>query len=146
VDTPRRADRATREVLARADVVVIVTDLTLPAMRDCQRLVKLANGLRPRGEVLVLANRVGGAPGELPKDEFAKGAGAAVAFAAPAEPKAAQAAAEQAKPLAEAAGTGPLAGEIRRLAARLAGAEAGAGAGAAETQPGAWLRRMLGRA
>ena len=143
VDTPRRADPAFREVLVRADVAVIVTDLTLAAMRDCQRLVKLLKAQGARGEILIVANRVGGVAGELPKDEFARGAGAPVAFAAPVESKAAQAAAEQAKPLVETAGRGPLGSEVRRLAARLAGAQAGA----AETpEPAAWLRRMLGRA
>ncbi|HEX3700477.1 MAG TPA: AAA family ATPase [Phenylobacterium sp.] len=142
VDVPRRADRATREVLARADVVTVVTDLSLPAMRDAQRLVRLLGALRPRGAVLVVANRVGGAVGELPQAEFVRGLGAPLAFAVPAEPKAAEAAAEQAKPLVEAAGRTPLAAELRRLAARLAEAE---DAPVEAAEPASWLKRVLGR-
>lgn len=142
VDLPRRIDRAGREVLASADTVVLVTDLTLTGMRDAQRLTRLLNALRPKGGVLVVANRVGGTAGELPQAEFAKGVGAPLAFAAPADDKAAEAAAEQAKPLLEVAGKTPFAAELRKLAARLAGAET---APAEAPEPASWLKRVLGR-
>lgn len=142
VDVPRRADRLTRDVLARADLVVVVTDLTLPAMRDAQRLLAFLKGSRSKGEVLLVANRLGGAAGELPPAEFAKGAGASLAFTLPADAKIAEAAAEQAKPLVEIAGKSPLGTELRALAARLAGAET---APAESAEPGAWFKRILGR-
>jgi pilus assembly protein CpaE len=143
VDVPRRSDALTREALARADVVVVVTDLTLPAMRDAQRLMRLLKTLKPQGSVLVVANRAGGAAGELPQAEFARALGGPLAVVAPADAKAAQAAAEQAKPLVETAGKAPLAAELRKLAARLAGDEAQA----VEAAPAAasLLKRFLGR-
>jgi pilus assembly protein CpaE len=142
VDVPRRSDALTREALARADVVVVVTDLTLPAMRDAQRLMRLLKALKPHGSVLVVANRAGGAAGELPQAEFARALGGPLAVVAPADAKAAQAAAEQAKPLVETAGKAPLAAELRKLAARLAGDEVQT----TEVAPAAsLLKRFLGR-
>jgi pilus assembly protein CpaE len=142
VDLPRRIDRAGREVLASAETVVVVTDLTLTGMRDAQRLTRFVKTLRPNGAVLVVANRVGGVAGELPPAEFVKALGAPLAFAAPADDKAAEAAAEQAKPLLEVAGKTAFAAEVRKLAARLAGAE---DAPADSAEPASWLKRVLGR-
>jgi pilus assembly protein CpaE len=142
VDLPRRIDGAGREVLASAETVVVVTDLTLPGMRDAQRLTRFLKALRSKGAVLVVANRVGGAAGELPQAEFVKGLGAPLAVSAPADDKAAEAAAEQAKPLLEVAGKSPFAAELRKLAARLVGAE---DAPAEAAEPASWLKRVLGR-
>jgi pilus assembly protein CpaE len=142
VDLPRRLDRAAREVLASAETVVVVTDLTLPGMRDAQRLTRLLKTLAAK-RVLVVANRVGGASGELPQAEFVKGLGSPLALAAPADAKAAEAAAEQAKPLLEVAGKTAFAAEVRRLAAQLVGAADAPEAAAGE--PGSWLKRVLGR-
>src|SRR5207302_8126765 len=43
VDLPRTLDGMARRLLARADTIVIVTDLSLTAMRDTQRLGDLMN-------------------------------------------------------------------------------------------------------
>lgn len=142
LDLPRRADRLTREALSRADAVVIVTDLTLPAMRDAQRLGRLVRATAPRAEMLMVANRVGAAAGELPQAEFARGAGAPLAFALAADAKAAEAAAEQARPLAETAARTSLGSDMRRLASRLASAEE---APPPQGEPASWFKRILGR-
>jgi pilus assembly protein CpaE len=142
VDLPRRIDRAGREVLASAETVVVVTDLTLPGMRDAQRLTRFLRTLRPKGAVLVVANRVGAAAGELPQGEFVKGLGAPLAHVTPADNKAAEAAAEQAKPLLEVAGKTAFAAELRKLAARLVGAD---DAPVEAAEPASWLKRVLGR-
>lgn len=144
VDVPRRADRLTREVLARADVVALVTDLSLPAMRDTQRLLALLKTLRPQGGVVLVANKVGGVAGEVPQVEFEKAIGAKLDILTPHDAKAAVAAAEQAKPLLAAARTAPAADELRRLAARLVDA-ASAAALAPEPDKGSWLQRLLKR-
>jgi pilus assembly protein CpaE len=144
IDTPRRTDGLTREVLASADTVVVVTDLSLPAMRDGQRLAKLVRALKPGREVLVAANRVGGIPGEIPQAEFVRGLGCPLDFVVPADAKAAEAGAQHAKPLIETAGKGPAGAELRRLAARAAGlspTEAPKDADDARS----WLKRVLGR-
>jgi len=142
IDTPRRGDALAREVLLRADSVVVVTDLTLPAMRDAQRVARLARSLRGGREVLVVGNRVGGVAGEIPQAEFVRGLGCPLDLLAPMDGKAAEASAEHAKPLIETAGKGPLGLEMRRLVARVSG-----GAPLAEPAEDArsWLKRVLGR-
>jgi pilus assembly protein CpaE len=142
VDTPRRADRLTRELLAQAEVVGVVTDLSLPAMRDTHRLLTLLKGLRPQGETLVIANRVGGVAGEAPQAEFERGIGARLDALIPYDAKAAVACAEQAKPLIATSKGSPAGAELRRLVAQLAG-------GAPVAEPAAerpsWLKRIVGR-
>jgi pilus assembly protein CpaE len=138
IDTPRRLDGLGRAALAHADVVGVVTDLTLPGLRDTQRLLKVLGGMRTGGEVLVAANRVGGAPGEVPQAEFERGIGVKLDVLAPVDPKAAAAAAEQGKSLLAAAPTGLAAPELRRLARRISGE-------AAPPPPTSWLSRILGR-
>jgi pilus assembly protein CpaE len=141
-DVPRRADRVTRDLLARADLAVVVTDLSLAGMRDTHRLLGLLKSLRPQGGVLLMANRVGGVSGEVPQAEFERGVGARLDLVAPADPKAAVAAAEQARPIVAAAKASPAAVEFRRLAARFAGE---AEAPAAEPEKASLLQRLLGR-
>lgn len=143
VDLPRRMDRLSREVLGRADVVVLVTDLSLAGLRDAQRLARTIRALSHKGELVLVANRVGGAPGEAPQGEFAKALGAPFDIVTPEDAKAAQAAAEAARPLVESGAKGPAAAALRKLAARLAGE---AETAAADTEARlAWLKRVLRR-
>jgi pilus assembly protein CpaE len=141
IDLPRRLDALGRGALAAADAVAIVTDLSLPGLRDTQRLLKLIAALRPDGETLVIANRIGVVPGEVPQAEFERGIGRSIDFVVPADVKAATAAAEQGSTLLAVAKPGPAAVELRRLVSRVAG-------GAAPQDPAAptsLLKRLLGR-
>lgn len=139
IDTPRRLDALTRAAVGRADVAVIVTDLSLPGMRDAQRLLGLMGHVRS-GETLVVANRVGGVAGEVPQAEFERGIGRKLDAVLPHDAKAAAAAAEQGKPLLATAGQGALATELRRLAARVLG-----GAAAEEPSRESWLKKIWGK-
>jgi pilus assembly protein CpaE len=141
IDLPRRLDALGRGALAVADAAIIVTDLSLPALRDTQRLLKLLAGLRPDRDTLVVANRIGVVPGEVPQAEFERGIGRSIDFLVPADVKAAAAAAEQGSPLLAVAKPGPMVVELRRLVSRVAG-------GAAPPDPAApssLLKRLLGR-
>jgi pilus assembly protein CpaE len=145
VDVPRRLDRAARDLLARADAVCVVTDLSLAAMRDTQRLLILLRGLRPQGGVTTLASRVGGVSGEVPAAEFERGIGAKLDLEIPADAKAAVAAAEQARPLIAAAKASPAAEALRKLAHRLSDATPAASPAATAEKAGSLLQRLLGR-
>lgn len=140
VDTPRRLDPLSRAALARADVAVIVTDLSLPGMRDAQRLLGLMGHVRS-GETLVVANRSGGVAGEVPQAEFERGLGRKLDAILPHDAKAATAAAEQGNPLLATAGQGPLAAELRRLSARILGGETTVEPAGRES----WLKKILGK-
>jgi pilus assembly protein CpaE len=142
VDVPRRADRLSREALARADAVVVVTDLSLSGMRDTQRLLGLLKTLRPQGGIAVAANRTGSGAGEVPQAEFERAIGTTLNVRVPFDVKAATAAAEQAKPLVAASRTAPAADELRRLAALVTGE---APVTAPEPEKGSWVQRLMRR-
>lgn len=139
LDLPRRLDDLTCAALVGADVVGVVTDLSLAGLRDSQRLLDLLARLRAGGEVLLLGNRVG-APGEAPRADFEKALGRTLDAAVPLDAKAAVAAAEQGASLL-AAKAGPAAAELRRLLDRLCGAGE-----AAKPASSDWLGRILGAA
>jgi len=56
VDLPRNLDGMARQVIAAADTTVIVTDLSLSALRDTHRLVELSKSLESRSKPLVVAD------------------------------------------------------------------------------------------
>lgn len=137
VDLPRSLDALSRHVLARADVVGIVTEQSLPAMRDTQRLLALFKVIRAGAKTLVIANRVGGVSGEIGRVDFERGIGAKIDFSVPFDAKTANAAAERAKPFIEVARDAKTAVALRELAVELSGAGRPAKA--------SLLKRMLGK-
>jgi pilus assembly protein CpaE len=120
MDVPRTVGPICRQALAMADVVAVVTDLSLPAMRDTQRLVALINGLS-NGKAKVIANRVGGVGGEIGGPEFERAIGVKLAHTIRFDKIAATAAAEAAKPLIEAAKTPATVSVLRAMVNDLAG-------------------------
>jgi pilus assembly protein CpaE len=124
VDLPRSLDSVARQVIALADHTVIVTDLSLAALRDSVRLRDLARALESRSTPLLVANQVGAEHrGEIGRPEFERGIGNALDHAVPFDAKAAVAAAQSGKAIPAAAAGSKATAELRRLAARLAGRE-----------------------
>jgi pilus assembly protein CpaE len=122
VDLPRSLDSIGRQVIALADSTIVVTDLSLSALRDSVRLVDLAQKLEARNKPLVVANQVGADHrGEIGRAEFEKGLSGALDHTVPFDPKAMVAAAHGGKAVPAAAANSKAAIEIRKLAARLAG-------------------------
>ncbi len=121
-DLPRGLDGMARRLLAKADQIGIVTDLSLAAMRDTQRLAGLIEILRPGAKPLIIVNRAGALPrGEIGRAEFEKGIARKIDAVVPYDVKAASAMAEHGKPLPAAARSGKAAVELRRVAAIMAG-------------------------
>ncbi len=124
VDLPRTFDSMARQVISLADATVVVTDLSLSALRDSVRIIDLAKALESRVKPLLVANQVGADHrGEIGRAEFERGVGGAVDHAVPFDVKAVTAAAHNGKAIPDAAGNSKAAGELRKLAARLAGRE-----------------------
>jgi pilus assembly protein CpaE len=124
VDLPRSLDGIGRQVIALADSTVVVTDLSLSALRDSVRLVDLAQKLEARNKPLVIANQVGADHrGEIGRAEFEKGLNGGLDHTVPFDPKAMMAAAHSGKAVPAAATSSKAAIEMRKLAARLAGRE-----------------------
>ncbi|HZB92475.1 MAG TPA: AAA family ATPase [Stellaceae bacterium] len=125
VDLPRSLDAMARQVIALADATIVVTDLSLAALRDSVRLGDLAKTLEARGKPLLVANQVGADHrGEIGRAEFERGIGGELDHVVPFDVKAVVAAAHNGKALPDAAANSKAAIELRKLAARLAGREA----------------------
>jgi pilus assembly protein CpaE len=137
IDLPRSLNGLARHVLSVADGVAIVTEQSLPAMRDTQRLLSLIKGMRSDAKTMIVSNRVGGVCGEVGRAEFERGCGAPIDLCIPFDAKAAIAAAEHAKPLADVARAPKTVAGLRDLAFALAG-------GAAPAKP-TLIARMLGK-
>jgi pilus assembly protein CpaE len=72
-DLPRHLLGQQPDLLDQVTDLVIVTDLSLAGLRDCNRLVRLAKQQGGKMRVRVVANRVGKqAPGHVGVQEFAK--------------------------------------------------------------------------
>jgi pilus assembly protein CpaE len=100
---------------------VIVTDQSLAAMRDTRRLVSLARTQKGAAHILVVANRVGGVAGEVGKADFERGADHAIDVSIPFDAKAAAAAAERGKSLAEVARASATAAALDAMTLALTG-------------------------
>jgi pilus assembly protein CpaE len=121
IDAPRALGPISRQAVAMADVVAIVTDLSLPAMRDTQRLVGLIKGLKAGADIRIIANRVGGVGGEIGAVEFERAIAVKVSQTIRFDKTAATAAAESAKPLIAAAKTPPTLNALRAMVDALSG-------------------------
>ena len=103
VDVPRTLNQLSRSMLMAADTVAVVTDLSLPAMRDTQRLISLVKLMRKDVPPLIIANRVGGVAGEVGQAEFERAVGLKLSHSIPHDRNAAVASAETAKPFVDVA-------------------------------------------
>ena len=120
VDLPRNAGMTERQALAAASAIVVVLDLTLPALRDTLRVLALASDCAPDATLLLVAGGAGA--GGLAQADFEKGLGRKIDFIVPHDRKAVVAAATAGKPLALAASGAKAIAALRPLAARLDGA------------------------
>jgi pilus assembly protein CpaE len=121
-DLPRALDGMARRLLARAETIAIVSDLSLAAMRDAHRLADLMEVLQPGVKPQIIVNRAGAiAKGEVGRADFEKGVGRKIAAIVPWDPKAAMAMAHHGKALPAAAKGSKAASELRKLAAGLSG-------------------------
>lgn len=125
VDVPRALDAASRQILATAQTVVVVCDLSLASLRDAFRISDLVKSLGQTIKPLFVANQVGSTHrGEIGRAEFERGLGSPLDFVIPFDVKGARAAALTGKPLPSADRGSKAAAEMRRLATLLSGREA----------------------
>lgn len=137
-DIPRSLGALTRTAVACSDVIGLVTDLSLSGMRDTQRLLAMISHAHGEARTMVIANRVGGAIGEVAVGDFERGIGAKIAHSIPYDRAAAVAAAEGAKPLIDVARTPKTVSALRSLALSVSG-------GAEAPAQTSLLKRVLGR-
>jgi pilus assembly protein CpaE len=137
-DVPRNLGPLTRQMMALADVIAVVTDLSLAAMRDTQRLMAMITSAHSEAKSMIVANRVGGVAGEVGVSDFERGVGGKIAHFIPYDRAAAVAAAEAAKPLVEVARNAKTVMALKAFALGLSGAETPAASSSL-------FKRVLGR-
>lgn len=124
LDMPRTLDDMARQIIAAADQLVIVTDLSITGLRDTLRLSDLAKRLG-KDNTLIVANQVGAAHrGEVSQREFERGIGAEIDFMVAFDAKAAVAMSRDGKALPAALRKSKAADDIFALAERLSGRQA----------------------
>lgn len=140
VDLPRGLTAAGQRVLEQASSVVLVTDLTLPALRDSARLIELIAASPTAPASIIVANRVGEfRAGTVTAEEFRQQTRHAIDLSVPFDAKSVAGAVMDGRPAASA--SGPVAKAMQDLAARLTGHADWA---SAKPDGGTLLRRLLG--
>jgi pilus assembly protein CpaE len=122
-DVPRDVLLREPECLATAAAIVVVTDLSLAALREVLRLKDWAATAAPEVKLLVVANSTRPKlEGDLPAAEFARPIGLALAETIPFDVKSNGLSARASKPLLVSAPRSPAAKAIRALTERISGA------------------------
>ncbi|MEM7172444.1 MAG: AAA family ATPase [Pseudomonadota bacterium] len=101
VDVPRSNYSVRQRALEAATHIVLITELSLPSLRDSIRILSSIDDVAAGTPVIVVANRTGGAHQAMPASEFQKALGRKVDFQVPEEAKALNKAANIGKPLVQ---------------------------------------------
>jgi pilus assembly protein CpaE len=122
VDLPRHHVPMQKRMLAEADHIILVCDLTLSSLRDARRMRQFLKNLRPDILPIIVANRMGDATyAAIDTATFEKNLEATIDFRLPEDIKAAKQAANLGKAIVDVAPESPLAASIMGLARMLVG-------------------------
>ena len=119
IDLPRSALTVRQRVFETATNVLLVTELTLPGLRDSMRILSSIEEIASGTPVTVIANRAGGAQQAMPPKDFQKALGHKVDFLIPQDEKAFKQGANNGKPLVQTDARGKASKAIRAIAAKL---------------------------
>ncbi len=120
VDLPRALYSVRDQVLAQATRVILVTELSLPALRDSIRLLGIIEEAAPKTPITVVANRCKGGQQAMGQSEFQKALGRKVDLMIADESKVFNDAANTGKPVVNHAGRSKAAKSLRSVAAVVA--------------------------
>ena len=124
IDVPRPAFSVRQKVFEAATNIVIITEMTLPGLRDAIRLIANAEDVAPQTPITIIANRAGSATQAMPISEFQKALGRKIDFQIPEDPKALNTAANNGKPLLQQDRRSKAAKAIEKIGQRLNGSHA----------------------
>jgi pilus assembly protein CpaE len=125
VDTPGILCDSVRGALTAADRILLVTDLTVPALRGCARTIEWLRDqdVDPESHVEVVVNRYANRSGEIAPAEAARTLGLPIRALLPRDDTAGLSAANAGKPLAELPEGAALQRAIAALAGRTPGSD-----------------------
>lgn len=116
VDLPRSALVQNQGLLAKATDILVVSDLSLPCVRDTMRMLSFLKDSAYDARVLVVANRVHrGGKGQISRNDFERGIETRVHYVVPEDVKGATASANAGKPLLVVAKRSPILGALRKI-------------------------------
>jgi pilus assembly protein CpaE len=122
IDLPPRLVSSQLQLLSHLDTVVLVSDLSIPGMRDTARLAHMIRSAAPEVAMMVVANKVGTSKsGELPKAEFTRGAELPISYFLPNDPKIAAEASNAGKAFPLVGKRSPIVKTLRAAAIALSG-------------------------
>ncbi|MEO8558756.1 MAG: hypothetical protein ABI439_06810, partial [Rhodospirillales bacterium] len=125
IDLPRGNPAWQGPILAKADEVVLVTDLSLAGARDAIRLLAFARHCSASSRIRILGGGARQPQNDmLDINEFRRSVGAPVTASIPFDPRAAMDAGRSGRPLPKAASRSPASKAYRALLTALEGAEA----------------------
>ena len=124
LDLPRSAFRMRHPVLAAANHVALVTELSLPGLRDAIRLCGAIEDASAGTPITVVANRCGTTHQSMSAMEFQKALGHKVSFQIPEDPKSFKQASNTGKPVVQSAPRTKSAKIFRQMADRFSQAQA----------------------
>lgn len=120
VDLPRALYSVRDEVLNEATHVILVTELSLPALRDSIRLLGIVEEAAPKTPITVVANRCKGGQQAMGQGEFQKALGRKVDLTITDESKLFNDAANTGKPVVNQSGRSKAAKSLRSIAGIIA--------------------------
>jgi pilus assembly protein CpaE len=123
IDLPRNLAPSHAQLLSQSSYILLVTELSLPAMRDTLRLLTFFRDTAPSSKVLLVANRASGkSPSGVTRQEFEKALDTRIDVMLPDEPQLMAKAATIGRPLPEVAKKSRLVEQLRAIDRTVIGA------------------------
>jgi pilus assembly protein CpaE len=145
IDLPRHMLVQHPMLVQDANTVVLVTEITLAAARDCIRFLAWFKTHAPQASVVLVANRVAPAgAAEISRKDFEDSIERKLDFVIPLDQKLAAQAAKLGKPLAEAGKAGKVGQSLHALSDRLVSASSDDGTSGSNSGSGQSLMSKLG--
>ncbi len=120
IDLPRHLLPTQGDLLASADTVVLVSDMTLSGIRDINRITQAMTSLSTKGRILRVVSRVGGERSlQVSKADFAKALNEPVDYTIPEDAKTLTICANAGKSIPTVAVKAPITNALRELAANI---------------------------
>ncbi|WP_020593592.1 AAA family ATPase [Kiloniella laminariae] len=98
IDLPRTAVKLRKSILSEVGTIILVTDYSLPSLRDCIRTQSAIKTINPSCKLLIVANKTGGPLTAMPPAEFEKALGTKIIANIPDDTKLSIKAANTGKP------------------------------------------------
>ena len=121
VDLPRSALALRQRIFETATDILLITELTLPGLRDAMRILSTVDEASAGQPVTVIANRAGSLQQAMSPKDFQKALGHKVGFLIPQDEKAFKQAANNGKPVVQIDARSKASKTMQNIAAKLTG-------------------------